>query len=124
MVEHSEQQTMDATLPTFVKNSTPPRTAVANSAVAVSVNKVELPEGSRFSPSKLRSWMLVTPVDVMTIMLPAWWAPQHLKALGCLTVLGLALVTNGHRYRTRLHISVLDELPFLLTRLLAAAAVI
>jgi exopolysaccharide biosynthesis polyprenyl glycosylphosphotransferase len=119
---HGEQQTMDTARPTFVKNSIPARTAVPDSAV--SVDRVEFPEGAKLFPRKLRSWMLVTPVDVMTIMLPAWWAPQHLKALGCLTVLGLALLTNGRPYRTWLHISVLDELPFLLTRLLAAAAVV
>jgi exopolysaccharide biosynthesis polyprenyl glycosylphosphotransferase len=71
-----------------------------------------------------RSWMLVTPVDILMIMLPAIWAPQHIKALVCTALLGCVLLNNGRSYRTRLHISVLDELPFLLTRLLTAAAVV
>jgi exopolysaccharide biosynthesis polyprenyl glycosylphosphotransferase len=58
------------------------------------------------------------------LMLPAVWMPQHLKALMCMAALSWLLLTNGRRYRTRLHISVLDELPFLLTRLLAAAAAV
>src|ERR1700744_2144019 len=80
--------------------------------------------GAHRKRAGLRSWLLVTPVDLATVVLPAVWAPEHLKALGCLAVLAAVLVTNGRRYRTRLHISVLDELPFLLTRLFAAAAVV
>jgi exopolysaccharide biosynthesis polyprenyl glycosylphosphotransferase len=68
--------------------------------------------------------MLVTPVDFLTIVTPALWAPQHFKALVCAGALTVLLVTNGRRYRTRLHISVLDELPYLLTRLLSVVALI
>jgi exopolysaccharide biosynthesis polyprenyl glycosylphosphotransferase len=122
MMEHGEQPTMDPALTALAKNITQ-QTSVADS-FAVDGADIGPSEGKRLSPSKLRSWMLVMPVDIIMMMLPALWAPRHLKALACMTVLSLVLLTNGRRYRTRLHISVLDELPFLITRLLTAAAVV
>jgi exopolysaccharide biosynthesis polyprenyl glycosylphosphotransferase len=89
-----------------------------------SINLTEFSPRSGISPHGLRSWMLVTPVDVIMIMLPVMWAPQHLRAFGCLAILNLLFLTNGRRYRTRVHISVLDELPFLVTRLLTATALV
>lgn len=71
-----------------------------------------------------RSWMIVTPVDVGTLLVPVLWAPQHTRALICMAALTWFCLTKGRRYRTPLHISLLDELPYLLIRLLAAAAVV
>ncbi|HZZ49122.1 MAG TPA: sugar transferase [Pseudonocardia sp.] len=68
--------------------------------------------------------MLVTPVDLATITLPALVAPNHAKALISTAALGVLLVNKGRVYRTRVHISVLDELPYLLSRLLTAIAVV
>lgn len=68
--------------------------------------------------------MLVTPVDLAAMTLPALWAPGHIKALACTAVLGVLLANGGRLYRTRVHISVLDELPRLLGRLLTAVAVV
>lgn len=123
MAEHSVLPTADTALTAFTKGSTRRRVLVADSST-VGRNTIRSSEGRRKVTGQMRSWMLVTPVDIVMIMLPAWWAPQHLRALGCMALLGLVLLTNGRRYQTRLHISVLDELPFLLTRLLAAAAVV
>ena len=106
----------------------PPTVVKAPPALVAGLSAAPIvrPTGAHARPrwAGLRSWMLVTPVDLATLMLPALWAPAHVRALGCMAVLAVVLVTGGRRYRTRLHISVLDELPFLLTRLFAAAAVV
>jgi exopolysaccharide biosynthesis polyprenyl glycosylphosphotransferase len=72
----------------------------------------------------VRAWMLVPPVDAVLLAMPVLWAPQQWRAHVSMAVLGLVLLTGGARYRARLHLSVLDELPMLLGRLLAAAAVV
>ena len=72
----------------------------------------------------IRAWMVVLPVDAVLLLTPLLWAPQQRKAIVTMAVLALLLVTGGGRYRARLHLSVLDELPTLLGRLLTAAAVV
>jgi exopolysaccharide biosynthesis polyprenyl glycosylphosphotransferase len=73
---------------------------------------------------RLRAWMLVLPVDAVMLMAPAVWAPQQVKAHVTMSLLFVLLVTRGGRYRARLHLSVLDELPGLLTWLLTCAALV
>jgi exopolysaccharide biosynthesis polyprenyl glycosylphosphotransferase len=68
--------------------------------------------------------MVVLPVDAMLLAAPVLWAPQQWRAHLSMALLGLLLLTGGARYRARLHLSVLDELPALLGRLLTAAAVV
>jgi exopolysaccharide biosynthesis polyprenyl glycosylphosphotransferase len=68
--------------------------------------------------------MLVLPVDAMLLMTPIIWEPQQPKATVSMTVLSLMLFTSGGRYRARLHLSVLDELPSILGKLLTAAAIV
>ena len=72
----------------------------------------------------IRAWMVVLPVDVVLLALPAVWAPLQTRAHLSMAVLGLALLTGGGRYRARLHLSVLDELPALTGRLLVAGAIV
>src|SRR5689334_6712498 len=67
--------------------------------------------------SRVRAWMLVPPVDALLLVAPVLWAPQQWRAHVTMAVLGLVLLTGGTRYRARLHLSVLDELPTLLARL-------
>ena len=74
--------------------------------------------------SRVRAWTLVLPVDAVLLAAPVLWAPQQWRAHLSMALLGLLLLTGGTRYRARLHLSVLDELPALLGRLLTAAAVI
>lgn len=131
MMERDEQHTTGADLTTGHRKIPTADELVKNDArqtgaelAHTSVDVMEIPNGGRLSSTSLRSWMLVTPVDIAMIMLPALVVPQHLKALGCMAALSVILLTNGRRYRTRVHISVLDELPFLITRLLTAAAVV
>jgi exopolysaccharide biosynthesis polyprenyl glycosylphosphotransferase len=73
---------------------------------------------------RIRAWMLVPPVDAALLLLPALWTPSQWKATAAMAALSLALLTGGGRYRARLHMSVLDELPSIVGKLLTAAAVI
>jgi exopolysaccharide biosynthesis polyprenyl glycosylphosphotransferase len=75
-------------------------------------------------PGRLCAWMLVLPVDVTALLAPALLVPHRIVAMVGLAVVGLVLLTGGQRYRARLHISVLDELPTLLARLLAAVGLV
>jgi len=68
--------------------------------------------------------MLVLPVDAVVLVAPSWWAPEHAKGYLAMAVLSMVLLTGGGRYRARLHVSVLEDLPVLLGRLLAAGAVV
>lgn len=74
--------------------------------------------------TRVRAWMLVLPVDALLLMTPAIWAPQQIKASAVMALLTLFLVSARGRYRARLHLSVLDELPGLLGNLLTAAAIV
>ena len=74
--------------------------------------------------SRVRAWMLVLPVDAVLLAAPVLWAPQQWRAHLSMALVGLLLLTGGARYRARLHLSVLDELPALMGRLLTGAAVI
>jgi exopolysaccharide biosynthesis polyprenyl glycosylphosphotransferase len=73
---------------------------------------------------RVRAWMVVLPVDAVLLLTPLLWAPQQRKAIVTMAVLALLLVTGGRRYRARLHLGVLDELPTLVGRLLTAAALV
>jgi exopolysaccharide biosynthesis polyprenyl glycosylphosphotransferase len=76
------------------------------------------------SVAKLKAWMLVLPVDVAALCIPLVWTPGYYKAFLSMAALSLLLLTGGGRYRARLHVSVLDDLPIVLSRLLAAGAVV
>jgi exopolysaccharide biosynthesis polyprenyl glycosylphosphotransferase len=79
--------------------------------------------GVRFL-SRIRAWMLVPLVDFVLIMTPLAWRPPQIHAVVAMAVLGTLLLTGGGRYRAHLHLSVLDELPTILTRLLTATAAV
>lgn len=73
---------------------------------------------------RVRAWMLVPLVDFVLIMLPLLWRPHQVHAVVAMAVLGTLFLTGGGRYRARLHLSVLDELPTILTRMLTATAAV
>ena len=73
---------------------------------------------------RIRAWMLVLPVDALMLMTPMLWAPDQYAATIAMTVLSLFFIVDRGRYHARLHISVLDELPSLLSSLLTAAAIV
>ena len=68
--------------------------------------------------------MLVLPIDAAGLLAPGLLTPRYRVAMVGLAVVGLALLTGGQRYRARLHISVLDELPTLIARLLATIGLV
>ncbi len=68
--------------------------------------------------------MLVPPIDVAMLTSPILWTPQHTTAVLATAVLTLVLLSNGRCFRARLHVSVLDELPWLLARFATAVAVV
>jgi exopolysaccharide biosynthesis polyprenyl glycosylphosphotransferase len=68
--------------------------------------------------------MVVPPVDAALLASPALWMPAQARAHVAAALLGLILLTGGTRYRARLHLSVLDELPVLVGRLFVATAVV
>jgi exopolysaccharide biosynthesis polyprenyl glycosylphosphotransferase len=72
---------------------------------------------------RIRAWMVVLPVDAVLLLVPVLWTPELIKAIVCMAGLSILLLSDG-RYRARLHLSVLDELPTLASRLLIAAAII
>ena len=68
--------------------------------------------------------MVVAPVDLVLLLMPLSWSPGQPKAIVSMAVLSLVLLNVSGRYRARLYLSVLDELPALLGKLLTAAAVV
>lgn len=75
------------------------------------------------SLGRIRAWMVVPPVDFLMLAAPALWIP-HLYTIGALAVVGTFILSGGVRYRAPLHLSLLDELPTISTRLLTSTAVI
>ena len=76
------------------------------------------------SVSRIRAWMVVPPLDFVLMLAPLAWRPPQVHPVVAMAVLATILLTGGIRYRAPLHLSVLDELPTILTRLLAATAAI
>lgn len=74
--------------------------------------------------SRVRAWMVVPVVDFLMLMAPLAWRPPQPLTIFTMAVLGTLLLTGGTRYVATLHLSVLDELPAIVTRLLAAVAAV
>ncbi|MEV0607403.1 sugar transferase [Polymorphospora rubra] len=72
----------------------------------------------------LRAWMLTAPVDVLALLAPLALTQQYWRGTLFTTVLTVTLFAIGGLYRARRHVSLLDELPSLFGRLLAAAAIV
>ncbi|WP_433533398.1 sugar transferase [Micromonospora sp. CA-263727] len=68
--------------------------------------------------------MLTAPVDVAALLSPLAITQQHWRGTLAMTVLTVAIFAAGGLYQARRHVSILDELPSLCGRLLAAAAVV
>lgn len=73
---------------------------------------------------RVRAWMVVPAVDFAMMVLPIAWRPPQVYATLAMAVFGTFLLSGGCRYNARLHLSVLDELPTILTRLLASVAAV
>ncbi len=72
----------------------------------------------------LRAWMLTMPVDFAAMLAPLAWATHHWKGTIFAAFLTVVIFATGGLYRGRRHMSILDELPSLIGRLLVAAAVV
>jgi exopolysaccharide biosynthesis polyprenyl glycosylphosphotransferase len=68
--------------------------------------------------------MVVPFVDFALMVAPLAWRPPQLFSTLAMAVLATLLLNGGGRYVPRLHLSVLDELPAILTRLLTAVAAV
>ncbi|OJZ65056.1 sugar transferase [Mycolicibacterium diernhoferi] len=68
--------------------------------------------------------MVVPVVDFVMMMVPLAWRPWQPLTVLTMAVLGTLLLSGGTRYVAPLHLSVLDELPAIVTRLLATVAAV
>ncbi|MCW0212456.1 MAG: sugar transferase [Pseudonocardia sp.] len=68
--------------------------------------------------------MIVLPLDFLLLLVPLTWNPEQWKATVAMAALSVVLLSGGRRYRARLHLSVLDELPSILGRLFSAGAIV
>jgi exopolysaccharide biosynthesis polyprenyl glycosylphosphotransferase len=118
-----------------VSGATPPATVrhpfVASSSGPATVRDklatVVLPApGSRAARRTrgLRAWNLSLPVDIITLLAPLVWRWDSWKGMACFAALTIVLFATGGLYRGRRHLSILDELPSLVGRLLTAAAIV
>lgn len=74
--------------------------------------------------SHIRAWMVVPLLDFLLILAPLLWRPPQPNSVLTMAVLATLLLSGGGRYIARLHLSVLDELPTIFTRLLTAMAAV
>jgi len=79
--------------------------------------------GGRSRSRSLRAWMLVVPVDAAMLAAPALWDQNHWRAI-LVSALATLVLINGRVFRARLHLSVLDEIPWLFTRFSVAVALV
>nr|WP_308129464.1 sugar transferase [Actinoplanes polyasparticus] len=67
-----------------------------------------------------RAWMLILPVDALAIVAVVPLHLNHARALLTMAVVSVALFAGAGLYRPRLHLSLLDDVPALVARLLIA----
>ncbi|TQK30588.1 sugar transferase [Arthrobacter sp. SLBN-53] len=87
------------------------------------VSRVAGPSGVGYL-GRVRAWMVVPVVDFLMLIAPMMWRPPQPLTILAMAVLGTLLLTGGARYVAPLHLSVMDELPSIVTRLLATSAAI
>ncbi|GAA5185108.1 exopolysaccharide biosynthesis polyprenyl glycosylphosphotransferase [Rugosimonospora acidiphila] len=73
---------------------------------------------------RLRAWMLTAPMDLLALLVPLAISTRYWRGTLSAAALTMVFFAAGGLYRVRRHISILDELPNLCGRLLAAAAVV
>ena len=73
---------------------------------------------------RLRSWMLTAPVDLLALLTPLALTTRYWRGTVVAAALTIAIFAAGGLYRTRRHVSILDELPSLCGRVLIGAAVV
>lgn len=73
---------------------------------------------------RVQAWVVVPAVDFVMIMAPLAWRHPQVSAMLTMAILATILLTGGARYIAPLHLSVLDQLPAIITRLLATVAAV
>lgn len=99
-------------------------TNVSDQAVDVSDYAVVAKTSTVPLLGRIRAWMVVPFVDFALMLVPLLWRPLQLHPILTMALLGVLLLNGGGRYVSRLHLSVLDELPHITTRLLTAVAAV
>lgn len=121
--EHSDAATrhlelVDGGQTTFSTNSEAPETLETVNKQAVGKARTHTLFG------RVRAWMVIPVIDFGLIMAPLAWRPPQPLSLLAMAVLASLLLHGGGRHVARLHLSVLDELPTVVTRLLTAVATV
>jgi exopolysaccharide biosynthesis polyprenyl glycosylphosphotransferase len=93
-----------------------------NSRSTVVLPYIPSPNANRTRP--LRAWMLALPIDLVALLAPITWSTQYWKGTVAVALLTVGAFSIGGLYRARRHLSVLDELPQLYFRFLAATAAV
>ncbi|GIM88334.1 UDP-phosphate galactose phosphotransferase [Paractinoplanes toevensis] len=93
----------------------------SNSRSTVVLPYIPSAKASRTRP--LRAWMLALPIDLVALLAPIAWNQQYWKGVAAVALLTVGAFAIGGLYRARRHLSVLDELPSIYFRFLAATAV-
>ncbi|WP_238889313.1 sugar transferase [Mycobacterium sp. IDR2000157661] len=111
-------------LPVLDFRDSPARAAHTEIAVADDVKQADSPGRLVRHLRRVRAWMVVPVVDFLLILAPMAWRPPQIYSILTLALLATLLLCGGGRYVSRLHLSVLDELPSIITRLMTAVAVV
>ncbi|MFD0525292.1 nucleoside-diphosphate sugar epimerase/dehydratase [Paractinoplanes durhamensis] len=93
-----------------------------NSRSTVVLPYIPSAKASRTRP--LRAWMLALPIDLAALLAPITWSQQFWKGTVAVAVITVGAFMIGGLYRARRHLSVLDELPQIYFRFLAATAAV
>jgi exopolysaccharide biosynthesis polyprenyl glycosylphosphotransferase len=72
----------------------------------------------------VRSWMFTAPVDLLAMLTPLLLTTRYWRGTLAAALLTVVILAAGGLYRTRRHLSILDELPSLCGRILVAAAIV
>jgi exopolysaccharide biosynthesis polyprenyl glycosylphosphotransferase len=72
----------------------------------------------------LHGWMVSLPLDVVAMLLPLLWMDDHWRGTIFTAGLTVGILSAGGLYRSRRHLSFLDELPSVLGRVLTSAAIV
>lgn len=72
----------------------------------------------------IKAWMLIAPVDFLAAAAPGAGVQSHWRAFVTLGAICVVLLHSGGRYRARLHLSTLDDVPAVVGRAFVAIAIV
>lgn len=101
-----------------------PLPRLRNAEMPADINSVTASRSVVRYLQRIRAWMVVPTVDFLMLLAPLLWRPPQVLTVLTMAVVGTLLLSGGARYVAPLHLSVLDDLPAIITRLLAAVAAV